>query len=189
MGSVNHDNLSGILVMTFLVCCCGVGLYLTARMIHAKFTHAGEYLHEISQISYTAHSGPVLPELQWYEEIIISKTAVSIFSRNGNATATENTERMWVCDVNKQKVAAVFEQLEAVHLPTVERIEPESPVDGGDTIGYTITYGSHKTFSLVYDPGVSYAHGELIVAPIEAFIQDVKRKKDEEKTCQESSDL
>ena len=44
--------------------------------------NTGQYMNDISQISYTSDSGMILPELQWHEEIIITKNKVSLI-RNG----------------------------------------------------------------------------------------------------------
>ena len=99
------------------------------------------------------------------------------FTRKGTIAEAENAVETWICDIDAHSVATLFEQLEAVHLTSVTRIEPESPLDGGETKNYTMTYGGQKTFSLRYGSGMIYANGELIVMPIEAFIEDVRRMK------------
>jgi hypothetical protein len=127
-------------------------------------------MNDISQISYTSDSGPLSSELQWHEKIIITKNRVSL-TRNGRATDTEINEGAWEFAVDEQKVTTLFEQLEAINCATIKRIEPEDPLDGGGTESYTIVYAGDRTFSLVYDPGTTYTDGELIVKPVEVFIQ------------------
>ena len=95
-------------------------------------------------------------------------------SRNGRAANTEINAGTWEFAVDEQNVTALFEQLEAINCSTIKRIEPEDPVDGGDTESYTILYARDKTFSLVYDPGTTYTDGELIVKPVEVFIQSLR---------------
>lgn len=126
----------------------------------------------ISQISMTSDAGSILPELQWHEQITITKDGVSLV-RNGRTPDTEINEGSWDLPVDAQAVSALFGQLEAVDCTTIERIEPDDPLDGGDTESYTIVYGRGKEFYLRYDPGVTYTDGALLVEPIEAFIKSL----------------
>lgn len=128
--------------------------------------------NKISQVSYSSDAGPILPELQWYEEIIITKDNVTLI-RNGGMPDSEINAGTWVFAVEKQDVGTLFAQLEAIDSSTIKRIEPDDPIDGGHTESYTIVYGGNKTVSLMYDPGTTYADGELIVEPIDLFIQNL----------------
>ena len=132
----------------------------------------GRNMNDISQISYTSNAGTISPELQWYEEIIITNNNVTL-TRQGRTTDTEINEGSWEFVVDEQNVAALFAQLESVDVTSIKRIEPEDPVDGGDAVSYTIVYANSKTFSLAYVPGTTYTDGMLIVNPIEIFIQSL----------------
>lgn len=126
-------------------------------------------MNDISQVLYTSSTGPILPELQWHEQIVITKGKVSL-TRNGRTANTKINAGTWELAFDEQKVTALFEQLEAVDCSTIRRIAPDVPPDGGGTETYTIVYESGEKFSLVYDPGIVYTNGLLIVRPVKAFI-------------------
>lgn len=129
-------------------------------------------LDNITQVSITSDAGSIPDELQWHEEITITKDDVS-FVRNGRTDETEVDEGSWDVPVGAQSVAALFAELEAVDCATIERVEPDDPLDGGETTSYTITYGRGKTFYLRYEPGVTYTDGARLVDPIMTFIEDL----------------
>lgn len=129
-------------------------------------------MNDISQVSYTSDSGTILPELQWHEQIIITKNKVSL-TRNGRAADTKVNTGVWEFVVDEPKVTALFAQLTAVNRAAIKRVEPDDPPDGGGTESYTIIYAGDQEFSLVYDPGTTYTNGGLIVEPVEAFIQSL----------------
>jgi len=133
---------------------------------------AARHMNDVRQVSYTSDAGSILPELQWHEEIIITKDNISLI-RNGRTPDTEINEGTWELAVDEQEVAALFEQLEAIDRSTIKRIEPDSPLDGGNIESYTVVYAGERTFSLMYDPGTTYTDGKLIVDPIEAFLQNL----------------
>jgi hypothetical protein len=127
------------------------------------------YLEEISQVSYTEASGTIPPELQLYEEVVITEEKVTL-RRNGRTPDTEVNEGEWEAAVEAQGVRAFFEQLEAIDCSTVRRVEPAALEIGGGTESYTIVYAGDRTFYLGYGGGVTYTDGMLLVAPIETFI-------------------
>ena len=129
-------------------------------------------MNDISQVSYASDAGTILPELQWHEQIIITKSKVSL-TRNGRVANTKINAGTWEFASDEQKVTAFFEQLEAIDCSTIKRLEPDDPPDGGGTESYTIVYARGKEFSLVYDPGTTYTNDELLVKPIEMFIQSL----------------
>ncbi len=132
----------------------------------------GQFMNDISQVSYTADSGTILPELQWHEQIIITKKKVSL-TRNGRTADTKVNAGAWEFAVDEPKVTALFAQLEAIDRASIKRVEPDDPPDGGGTESYTIVYAGDQEFSLVYDPGTTYTNAMLIVEPVEAFIQSL----------------
>jgi hypothetical protein len=129
-------------------------------------------MEDISQVSYTSESGTILPELQWYEEIVITRDKVTL-ARNGKAGDTEVNAGTWEFAVDEQKVTAFFEQLEAIDCSSIKEVEPDEPTDGGGTETYSIVYAGDKTFYLWYGQGTTYTDGMLIVKPIDAFIESL----------------
>jgi hypothetical protein len=129
-------------------------------------------MKEISQVSYTEESGTILPELQLYEQVVITKDKVTL-SRNGKTAETEVNEGKWEIQVDEQVVRVFFEQLEAIDCSSIKRIEPDELEIGGGTESYSIVYAGDKTFYLRYGGGVTYTDGMLIVEPIEAFIESL----------------
>jgi hypothetical protein len=146
-------------ILAALLCSCLAGC-TTAR-----------YLKDISQVSYTSESGTILPELQWYEEIVITRDRVTL-SRNGKAADTEINAGAWEFAVDEQKVTAFFGQLEAIDCSSIKEVEDE-PTEGGGTETYTVVYGGGKTFYVRYGQGTTYTDGMLIVKPIHAFIDSL----------------
>ena len=132
----------------------------------------GQGAGNISQVTYISDSGSILPELQAHEEIIITKNSVT-FMQRGTTPDTAVEEGEWTVTVDEQKVAVLFAQLETVDYTTIERVEPEDPIDGGSTESYTIVYTGGKTFSMRLDPGTTYTNGELVTEPVRKFIQEL----------------
>lgn len=131
------------------------------------------YMKEISQVSYTEESGTILPEMQLYEQVVITRDKVTL-SRNGKTSDTEVNEGKWEIEVDEQEVRALFEQLEAIDCSSIKRVEPDELEIGGGTESYSIVYAGDKTFYLGYGGGVTYTNGMLIVEPIDAFIEGLK---------------
>jgi hypothetical protein len=113
-----------------------------------------------------------LQELQWHEQIIITKSKVSL-TRNGRVADTQTNAGSWEIPVDAERVQTLFEQLTTVDCATIKRVAPDDPPDGGSTESYTITFARGKGCSLVYDPGTTYTNGELVVKPIKLFIQSL----------------
>lgn len=129
-------------------------------------------MNKISQISYDSYSGAILPELQWHEQITITPGKV-ILTRNNNSPDTIVNVGTWDFTVEEQKTIALFEQLETIQCTAIKRIEPQDAPDGGSTEAYTLFHADGSQCSLLYDPGATYTNGEVIVKPIQTFIQDL----------------
>jgi hypothetical protein len=129
-------------------------------------------MNEITQITYTSDAGTILPELQWHEQIIITRSKMSL-SRNGRVADTEVNAGSWEFAADEQTVQALFEQLATIDCAALKRVAPDDPPDGGSTESYTITFARGKECSLVYDPGTTYTNGELLVKPIQTFIRSL----------------
>jgi hypothetical protein len=127
-------------------------------------------MQDISQVSYVEKSGTILPELQLFEEIVITKDKVTL-SRNGKTEDTEVNEGIWEIEVVEQEVATFFKQIEAIDCSSIKRVEPKALEIGGGTKSYSILYAGDKTFYLDYDRGVTYTDGSLLTEPIQAFIE------------------
>ena len=130
------------------------------------------YMKDISQVSYTSQSGTILPEEQWYEQIVITRNKVTL-ARNGQAANTKINAGTWEFAVDEQKVTAFFEQLEAINCSSIKKVEPDQTTEGGGTETYSIVYAGDKTFCLRYGQGTIYTDGMLIVKPIDAFIESL----------------
>ncbi len=129
-------------------------------------------MNEITQITYTSEAGTILPELQWHEQISITRSKVSL-TRNGRVANTEVNAGSWEVAADERQVLALFEQLAKIDCAAIKRVAPDDPPDGGDTVNYTIVFARGKACSLVYDPGTTYTDGELLVTPIQAFIRSL----------------
>ena len=152
----------------------GSCLILLAAIVCTSLTGCNpvETMKDVSQISYTSDAGSILPELQWHEQIVITRDRLSL-TRNGAVSETEVNAGSWEIGLDEQKVRELFKLLEAVDCSTIERVEPDDPPDGGHRESYTVVYARSRTCSLTYDPGVSYTNAERIVEPVKAFIQSV----------------
>jgi len=157
--------IGSFLILIVLFCACTSGCK-TVR-----------YMEDISQVSYTEESGTILPELQLYEQIVITRTKVTL-TRNGKTADTEVNEGTWEFAVDEQKVTAFFEQLEAIDCSSIEKVEPDQPTVGGGTETYSIVYAGDEKFSLRYGQGTTYTNGMLIVEPIDAFIESLSLPAD-----------
>ncbi len=130
----------------------------------------GDPMREVTEIIYTSDAGTILPELQWHEQISITRQAVTL-ARNGRAAESRVNAGRWAFAADARGVDALFKQLEAVDCASIKRSEPADPPDGGHTERYTVVFGRGKRCELIYDPGVTYAGGEAIVGPVAAFIR------------------
>jgi hypothetical protein len=128
------------------------------------------YLTDISQVSTSTQSGTILPELQLYEQIIITRDRVTL-TRKGMTPDTEVSEGTWEFAVDAQEVMAFWKQLEAIDCSSIREVKPDMPTVGGGTESYRIVYAGDRTFYLGYGQGTTYTNGMLIVEPIEAFIE------------------
>ncbi len=147
----------GIVILTALLCCLLAGC------------RRHQPLDTIVQVSYSSNAGPILPELQWYEEITITPDAV-LLTRSGRVAETEINTGSWQLTVDPAAVSALFEHLAAVDCTTITRLEPDDPLDGGETESYRVVYASGAACSLRYDPGTTYANGMQIVQPVRMFL-------------------
>jgi len=129
-------------------------------------------MNNITQVSYTSDAGTILPELQWHEQISITRSKVSL-TRNGRVADTRVNAGSWEFAADERKVQALFEQLATIDCAAIKRVAPDDPPDGGSTESYTIAYERGKECLLVYDPGTTYTNGELVVKPIQAFTRSL----------------
>jgi hypothetical protein len=156
---------------------CGRLLIILAALFMAAGCSAAEPMNDITQVSYTSDAGTILPELQWHEQIIITKGKVSL-ARNGRVADTRINAGNWEIPVDAEHVQALFEQLATVDCSVIKRVAPDDLPDGGSAESYTIAYALGKKCSLEYAPGTTYTNGEMVVKPIEAFIQSLNLPAD-----------
>lgn len=151
-----------------------IGVIITTLVILALAgCQEGENMKNISQITFVSESGSILPELQWHEEYIITKDNVT-FRRSGNADASDVSIGSWEIPADAQEISDLFKILETVDLKSIERIEPLDSPDGGGSTYYTISFAANKSFSLSYNPGVTYTNGDLITKPLQDFLDTLQ---------------
>jgi hypothetical protein len=162
------------LTIAAVVCSCMAGCTLPRKPISPTATPSApmtvQYLKDISQVSYTSESGTILPEGQWYEEIVITRDKVTLV-RNGKTANTIINAGTWEFAVDEQQVAAFFEQLQAVDCSSIKKVEPEMLTVGGGIEFYSIVYAGDKRFTVSYGQGRTYTDGMLIVELVDAFIK------------------
>jgi hypothetical protein len=129
-------------------------------------------MQDISQITYTSESGTILPELQWFEKLVVTRDKVT-WTRNGKATATKVNAGTWDLPVDTEELAGLFEQLEAADASSIREVKAADPTDGGGVQTYHIVYAGNKTLSLRYAEGTTYTHGDLVTNPVAAFLKAV----------------
>lgn len=126
----------------------------------------------VNQITYSSDVGTILPELQWHEEYLITPEGIT-FKRNGKARDTMVNEGSWSLDVNDDVLNDLFDQLNEVNLSSLERIEPTDIPEGGGSKNIFVRMENGKEFTFSFTPGVSYTNEELILKPIEEFINSL----------------
>lgn len=132
----------------------------------------GQSMDKIIQVTCTADSGAILPELQWHEIMVITPGRV-VLTRNGKVPDTQVNTGSWEIPIDEQQTAELFEKLNAVERSAIKRVEPQDAPDGGGTETFTITYESSPELSLMMDPGTTYTNAEGILLPLRAFIKDL----------------
>ncbi len=145
------------LLLAALICVCMAGCT------------RGNPMKDVSEVVYTSDAGAILPELQWHEQVTITRQAITL-TRNSRAAETQVNAGRWSLAADARAVDALFQQLAAVDCAKLARVEPADPPDGGHTERYTVVYGRGKRCELVYDPGTTYTGGEAVVAPVTAFL-------------------
>jgi hypothetical protein len=126
----------------------------------------------VVEVTVTSDSGPILPELQWHERIIITADGATL-SRNGRVSDTAVNAGTWEIAVDAEATRALFAQLAAVDCTAIRRVEPDDPPDGGGAVRYEIGRASGARCILAYDPGVTYTGGDRIATPVQAFVRDL----------------
>jgi len=140
-------------------------IFLTGCETEPKMTR-------ISQITYSSDAGTILPELQWHEEYQITPEEIT-FKRNGKALDTMVNEGSWSMDVDEDVLKNLFDQINGVNLSSLERIEPTDIPEGGGSESIQIKLDNGKEFDFSFTPGVRYTNEELILKPLEEFIQNL----------------
>ncbi|WP_129632004.1 hypothetical protein [Candidatus Oscillochloris fontis] len=127
-------------------------------------------MHGIALVAYSSDAGPILPELQWHEEVVITKRTITLV-RKGRVPETQVNVGHWEWPADEGAVATLFAQLEPIECGDLRRVEPADAPDGGHTESYSITYGRKQRCELRYDPGVIYIGGDQVVGPVQAFLR------------------
>jgi hypothetical protein len=122
---------------------------------------------EITEVRVAMHSGPILPELKEYREIIITPGQVLLVLQGSGAHAQTGE---WKFRIAEEDISTFFTELASLDYSQVQRIAPDITPDGGHTKSYTISYPRGPDFTLFFTPGVEYTHSEPIVQHINTYI-------------------
>lgn len=128
---------------------------------------------EISQIIYTVDSGPVLPELQMYEEYTITPDGVKL-ARNGKTSSTKVYEGEWNFLSDEKYLSELFELAGSKNCGQFERIDPAIVPDGGEIITIILVALDGEKCELVYDPGTTYKNADDLLQKIEQVLDNLK---------------
>lgn len=128
---------------------------------------------EITQITYTMDSGPILPELQAHEEYTITPGTVKL-NRTGKSSDTQVFEGEWTFTADEGLLKDLFTIAKSKDCKTYQRVEPQVSPDGGETITITLTYADESECALTYDPGVSYEGAEELLGKVREVIENLK---------------
>jgi hypothetical protein len=129
-------------------------------------------MRQIIQVSYSTATGSVLPEHQYFEEIIIKNDGVT-FTRSSKSINTIVNTGTWIVPVSIEKINALFNDLKYAKCSDLIRNEPKDAPDGGSTEAYTVTYKNDKTCQIYLSPGTYYDNGDAFITPIQSFITDL----------------
>jgi len=129
-------------------------------------------MRQIVQVSYSRATGPVLPEHQYSEEIIIKSDGVRITRSSKSINTIVNTGT-WIIPVDLEKINALFNGLKNASCSDLIRNEPKDAPDGGLTKVYTVTYKNGKTCQIYLTPGTHYDNGDAFISPIQSFINEL----------------
>jgi len=135
----------------------------------------------VVEIIYTAESGSIQPELQWFERYTIFRnTAMSsvMFDRTGKMNRTQVNQGGWVLKPDLQAHDKLFASLDALDQHTIQPVEPQEIPDGAGTERYELKYSDGSTFSLDYTPGMKYINGDLVTGPVQEFIESLPMPDD-----------
>ena len=134
-------------------------------------------MKNITQIEYNTGSGPVSPEYQYHETIIITSDKVT-FNRSGNDPDTLINTGTWTIPVNKDEIVQLFASLESVNISDVKRIKFKDPLVGAGYKSYTISYENNKSFFISNDGDGETKNFNWIADPVKAFLQQVDFPED-----------
>lgn len=138
-------------------------------------------MNDIAEFIYTSQSGSILPELQWYEQIVITRSG-AVLTRNGRTSESLVNAGQWEFALPQERLDAFFAQLSAIDTSNIRRIEPDDLPDGGGTEGFTIVYANGQRLELRFDPGVTYSGGGEAIASLgRKFIRNLVLPVDAER--------
>lgn len=124
---------------------------------------------EIARVRFSADSGPLPPEYQYFEEIVITRGAAAL-TRGGKAADTLVNAGSWQIALDEPGASGLFETLAALDCAGLKREEAPDAPDGAGTLVYAIEYAGGGVCELYFDPGASYPGSETLVQAVDAFI-------------------
>ena len=142
-----------LFLLVVMLCACGRGMRCVG---------------DVTEVRYHVWTGHVVPS--WSEDYVISGTTICL-TRTGEPGSEVNAGT-WEFGVDPQRVAQLFAQLQAVDWVSIRAIPPpDGPApDGGGSVSYKIQCAHDTGGSLWYREGWTYAGGEAVTQPIQAFV-------------------
>jgi predicted alpha-1,2-mannosidase len=125
----------------------------------------------VIQITVEADSGPVTPDHQWHEVLILSPQQAEL-TRIGRSETSLIQSGHWTLSLEQEASRAFFASVSAIDFSVFKRREPPVSPDGGGTVSYTLVRADGQTTCLNFDPGTDYPGSEALVSLIRAFISD-----------------
>ncbi len=130
----------------------------------------GRGVSDIERLIYISEAGSILPELQWYEEITVSRGEI-VLRRNGKTADTEINAGRWSIVIETGRVERLFSRLAGFDRSVLRRLEPEISPDGGSRESFTLVYRNDRDCTVSLDPGVTYTGAEGFVETVREFLK------------------
>jgi len=126
----------------------------------------------VDRIIYTVDSGAILPELQLHEVYTITRTGVDLV-RSGKSSDTHVYEGEWAYTADEGLLTKLFTIAEGGDCTAYKRVEPEEPLDGGETVTIQLVYTDDSDCTLTYDPGTIYEGAEELQGKAREVIENL----------------
>ncbi len=127
-------------------------------------------MSDIERLIYISEAGSILPELQWYEEITVSRGKLCSAERK-NIRHRVSTPAVGPSSLKRERVERLFSRLAGFDRSVLRRLEPEISPDGGSRECFTLVYRDGRDCTVSLDPGVTYTGAEGFVETVREFLK------------------